>query len=71
MVIQVRKGDSIAEFLRAVQQQLASEFREIRTASVENLLYIKEDLIIPHVSFFVFCKIKWICVILCHLGVCA
>ena len=50
---QVRKGDTIAEFLRSVQQQLASEFREIRTASVENLLYIKEDLIIPHVSFFI------------------
>lgn len=47
---QVRKGDSIAEFLRAVQHQLAAEFREIRTASVENLLYVKEDLIIPHVS---------------------
>ncbi|KAG6554281.1 hypothetical protein Mapa_004197 [Marchantia paleacea] len=51
-VIQVRKGDSIAEFLRAVQQQLASEFREIRTASVENLLYVKEDLIIPHQHSF-------------------
>ncbi|KAK1272755.1 Protein XAP5 CIRCADIAN TIMEKEEPER [Acorus gramineus] len=49
-VIQVRKGDSIGEFLRAVQQQLAPEFREIRTTSVENLLYVKEDLIIPHVS---------------------
>lgn len=47
-VIQVRKGDSIGEFLRSVQQQLASEFREVRTSSVENLLYIKEDLIIPH-----------------------
>ncbi|MCL7030179.1 hypothetical protein MKW94_010870, partial [Papaver nudicaule] len=47
--IQVRKGDSIGEFLRAVQQQLAPEFREIRTtSSVENLLYVKEDLIIPH-----------------------
>ncbi|KAH7415151.1 hypothetical protein KP509_14G030300 [Ceratopteris richardii] len=51
-IIQVRKGDSIAEFLRAVQQQLASEFREIRTASVENLLYVKEDLIIPHQHSF-------------------
>ncbi|CAI9111693.1 OLC1v1011980C1 [Oldenlandia corymbosa var. corymbosa] len=48
-VIQVRKGDSIGEFLRAVQQQLAPEFREVRTTSVENLLYVKEDLIIPHV----------------------
>ena len=39
----------MADFMRAVQQQLASEFRELRTTSVENLLYVKEDLIIPHV----------------------
>ncbi|XP_066394714.1 protein XAP5 CIRCADIAN TIMEKEEPER [Miscanthus floridulus] len=51
-VIQVRKGDSIGEFLRAVQQQLAPEFREVRTTSVENLLYVKEDLIIPHQHSF-------------------
>ncbi|KAK9113250.1 hypothetical protein Scep_020769 [Stephania cephalantha] len=51
-VIQVRKGDAIGEFLRAVQQQLAPEFREIRTTSVENLLYVKEDLIIPHQHSF-------------------
>lgn len=48
-IYQVRKGDTIGEFLRAVQQQLAPEFREVRTASVENMLYVKEDLIIPHV----------------------
>jgi len=36
--VQVRKGDSIGEFLRGVQQQLAVEFREVRTASVENLI---------------------------------
>ncbi|KAL5201894.1 hypothetical protein ABZP36_036248 [Zizania latifolia] len=51
-VVQVRKGDSIGEFLRAVQQQLAPEFREVRTTSVENLLYVKEDLIIPHQHSF-------------------
>ncbi|XP_020582715.1 protein XAP5 CIRCADIAN TIMEKEEPER isoform X2 [Phalaenopsis equestris] len=51
-VIQVRKGDTIGEFLRAVQQQLAPEFREIRTTSVENLVYVKEDLIIPHLFHF-------------------
>ncbi|KAK4785331.1 hypothetical protein SAY86_002020 [Trapa natans] len=51
-VIQVRKGDKIGEFLRAVQQQLAPEFREVRTTSVENLLYVKEDLIIPHQHSF-------------------
>ncbi|GLT42891.1 hypothetical protein SLA2020_168690 [Shorea laevis] len=51
-VIQVHKGNSIGEFLHAVQQQLAPEFREIRTTSVENLLYVKEDLIIPHQHSF-------------------
>uniref|UniRef100_A0A6N2MG51 FAM50A/XAP5 C-terminal domain-containing protein n=1 Tax=Salix viminalis TaxID=40686 RepID=A0A6N2MG51_SALVM len=51
-VIQIRKGDTIGEFLRSVQQQLAPEFREIRTTSVENLLYVKEDLIIPHQHSF-------------------
>ncbi|KAL5206112.1 hypothetical protein ABZP36_034321 [Zizania latifolia] len=51
-VTQVCKGDSIGEFLRAVQQQLAPEFREVRTTSVENLLYVKEDLIIPHQHSF-------------------
>ncbi|KAK9666837.1 hypothetical protein RND81_14G215000 [Saponaria officinalis] len=51
-VIQVRKGDTIGAFLRAVQQQLAPEFREVRTTSVENLLYVKEDLIIPHQHSF-------------------
>ncbi|KAK4757201.1 hypothetical protein SAY87_007328 [Trapa incisa] len=51
-VIQVRKGDTIGEFLRSVQQQLAPEFREVRTTSVENLLYVKEDLIIPHQHSF-------------------
>ncbi|KAK8582459.1 hypothetical protein V6N13_069236 [Hibiscus sabdariffa] len=49
---QARKGDTIGEFLRAVQQQLAPEFREIRTTTVENLLYVKEDLIIPHQHSF-------------------
>ncbi|KAI3737744.1 hypothetical protein L2E82_27756 [Cichorium intybus] len=47
-VMQVRKEDTIGEFLRAVQQQVASEFREIDTTSVQFLLYVKEDLIIPH-----------------------
>ncbi|KNA13908.1 hypothetical protein SOVF_111960 [Spinacia oleracea] len=51
-VTQVRKGDTIGVFLRSVQQQLAPEFREVRTSTVENLLYVKEDLIIPHQHSF-------------------
>ncbi|KAH9657349.1 protein XAP5 CIRCADIAN TIMEKEEPER [Citrus sinensis] len=37
-VIQVRKGDTIGEFLRAVQQQLAPEFREIRTTLLNHFM---------------------------------
>ncbi|RZC84250.1 hypothetical protein C5167_047036, partial [Papaver somniferum] len=48
IVTEMVLGDSIGEFLRYVQQKLAPEFREIRATSVENLLYVKEDLIIPH-----------------------
>lgn len=33
-----------------VRQQLSQDFSEMRSVSSENLLYIKEDLIIPHVS---------------------
>ncbi|KAE8725590.1 Protein XAP5 CIRCADIAN TIMEKEEPER [Hibiscus syriacus] len=38
--------------IKAIQQQLAPEFREIRTTTVENLLYVKEDLIVPHQHSF-------------------
>ena len=31
-----------------VKQQLASEFGELRMTSADNLIYIKEDLLIPH-----------------------
>ncbi|KAL8280418.1 hypothetical protein RQP46_007066 [Phenoliferia psychrophenolica] len=38
------KGDTIAVFLEKCRQQ----FPELRSVSVDNLMYIKEDLIIPH-----------------------
>jgi hypothetical protein len=41
-------GDTNGEFLMVMQQQLVHEIREVWTTSVENLLYMKEDLIIPH-----------------------
>lgn len=51
--VAVRKGDTIGEFLKAVREQLQSEFRELRTTSVGNLMYIKEDLVLPHgISFY-------------------
>ncbi|CAE6424341.1 unnamed protein product [Rhizoctonia solani] len=39
-----KKGDDIASFLEKCRQQ----FPELRSVSVDNLMYIKEDLIIPH-----------------------
>ena len=33
-----------------VRQALVPEFPELRGVSTENLMYVKEDLIIPHVS---------------------
>ena len=47
--ITVRRGDSVGAFLRGVRDALSPEFRELRSASVDNMLYVKEDLIIPHV----------------------
>jgi protein FAM50 len=46
--INVAKGATIGKFLEAVRQQLSTDFSEMRSASSDNLLYIKEDLIIPH-----------------------
>jgi protein FAM50 len=37
----VRKGDSIGVFLKAVREQLAPQFRELRAVSVDNMMYIK------------------------------
>ncbi|KAL9936125.1 hypothetical protein V8E36_004967 [Tilletia maclaganii] len=43
-VVKCKKGDSIAQFLEKCRQQ----FPELRGISVDNMMYIKEDLIIPH-----------------------
>ncbi|KIK30903.1 hypothetical protein PISMIDRAFT_669834 [Pisolithus microcarpus 441] len=39
-----KKGDAVANFLEKCRQQ----FPELRGVSVDNLMYVKEDLIIPH-----------------------
>jgi protein FAM50 len=46
--IKVAKGTTVGKFLEAVRNQLSSDFSELRAVSSDNLLYIKEDLIIPH-----------------------
>lgn len=47
--MQIPKKTTIGKYLELVKQQLVSEFAELRGVSSENLLYVKEDLIIPHV----------------------
>ena len=52
MCEQVSKKTTIGKYLELVKQQLVSEFAELRGVGAENLIYIKEDLIIPHVSVY-------------------
>eukprot|EP01134_Creolimax_fragrantissima_P003923 CFRG3923T1 len=47
-VVQVKKGDSIRKFLEKTLETLRYDFNDLRTASVDSLMYIKEDLIIQH-----------------------
>jgi len=46
--VQMRKGNSIQQFMLKCLEQLRPDFSELRTAGVEHLIYVKEDLIIPH-----------------------
>lgn len=39
--VNVRKGDTIGGFLKAVREQLAPQFRELRATSVDNMMYVK------------------------------
>ncbi|CAK0782364.1 hypothetical protein CVIRNUC_005652 [Coccomyxa viridis] len=52
-IAMVKKGDTVKDFLQKVKEQLIPEFRELRATSVSTLMYVKEDLIIPHhISFY-------------------
>uniref|UniRef100_A0A672MTT3 Protein FAM50A-like n=1 Tax=Sinocyclocheilus grahami TaxID=75366 RepID=A0A672MTT3_SINGR len=42
------KGSTIQQFLQRALEVLRKDFSELRSAGVEHLMYIKEDLIIPH-----------------------
>ncbi|GLD94319.1 hypothetical protein PINS_up002930 [Pythium insidiosum] len=51
--ITIPKKTTIGRFLELVRQQLITEFTELRGVSADNLIYVKEDLIIPqHYSFY-------------------
>ena len=50
--IVVKKGFSVQLFLTKCLEQLRKEFPELKAVSVDKLMYIKEDLIIPHHNTF-------------------
>jgi|TARA_B100001142_G_scaffold329026_2_gene390855 protein FAM50 len=50
--IEVLKGDTIGIFLGKARELLSKEFRELRHESTDGLMYIKEDLILPHTATF-------------------
>jgi len=53
--IKMVKGNSIQQFLMKCLEQLRSEFSELKSAGVEHLMYVKEDLIMPqHYTFYDF-----------------
>jgi len=47
-VLKCKKGITIAKFLEMVKSQVAAEFTDLRGVTSDELMYIKEDLIIPH-----------------------
>ena len=48
----IERGATIHAFLERARDQLSGEFPDLRRAAVENLMYVKEDLIVPsHFSF--------------------
>lgn len=53
--IMVRKGHTIEQFLEAALRNLRNEFSELKAVSADNLIYVKEDLLIPpHYTFYYF-----------------
>ncbi|XP_067130567.1 protein FAM50 homolog [Centruroides vittatus] len=46
--VKMRKGNSIYQFLQKCLEILRKEFHELRAVTGDQLMYVKEDLIIPH-----------------------
>ncbi|RWS17921.1 uncharacterized protein B4U79_14076 [Dinothrombium tinctorium] len=46
--VKMKKGTSIYQFLHKALELLRKEFHELRAVTADQLMYVKEDLIIPH-----------------------
>ena len=57
--INLKKGNTIQQFLHRALESLRKEFNDLKPISVDQLMYVKEDLIIPHhYSFYDFIVTK-------------
>ncbi|CAB3398980.1 unnamed protein product [Caenorhabditis bovis] len=50
--LKMKKGNTISQCLAAAIEGLKKEFTELKTCTPENLMFVKEDLIIPHFYTF-------------------
>ncbi|XP_015788256.1 protein FAM50A-A [Tetranychus urticae] len=46
--VKMKKGNTIYQFLQKTLELLRKEFHELRAVAADQLMYVKEDLIIPH-----------------------
>lgn len=46
--VKMKKGNTIYQFLQKCLELLRKEFHELRAIAADQLMYVKEDLIIPH-----------------------
>ncbi|XP_049962248.1 protein FAM50 homolog isoform X2 [Schistocerca serialis cubense] len=46
--VRMKKGNSIYQFLQRCLELLRKEFSELKTVTADQLMYVKEDLILPH-----------------------
>ncbi|XP_046919507.2 protein FAM50 homolog [Dermatophagoides farinae] len=57
--VMMKKGNTMYQFLQKALELLRKEFHELKTVTTDQLMYIKEDLIIPHhYSFYDFIVTK-------------
>uniref|UniRef100_A0A8D8S1Y1 Protein FAM50 homolog n=2 Tax=Cacopsylla melanoneura TaxID=428564 RepID=A0A8D8S1Y1_9HEMI len=47
-VLRMKKGHSVYHFLQKCMEMLRKEFSELKTVMADQLMYVKEDLILPH-----------------------
>lgn len=46
--VRMKKGNSVYQFLQRCLELLRKEFGELKTVMADQLMYVKEDLILPH-----------------------